>query len=621
MAFDGEIQRAIDFLQKEVYYDKKLWATFVDQFRLQDDGYNLGWRGEYWGKAMRGAVLVYQYSKDEKLYEVLNETVLDMLTVAEDNGRFSCYSVKDEFKGWDMWSRKYVLLGFEYFIEICRDEELKEKIITALCKHLDYIIEHVGDEPQKIPINKTSQYWKCLNSSSILQPVVKLYNLTKEQRYLDFASYIVKEGGADGINIFELAYQDEIPPYQYGAPKAYEMMSCFEGLAEYYLSTGIEKWKTAVINFSKKLIKTEYTAIGCLGTTHEMLDFGAARQTVFYDGASQETCVCVTFINFCKTLFEITGDTYYLDKMEYTFHNVYLGAFNYEHKICFERSNVRTSIQVTGDMKPNPTVLPFDSYSPILPSNRGRKIAGGQMFRDGSHYGCCACIGGAGIGTFLKTAFFADKNAITVNHYLNGIVQTENVLIYIETDYPTDEKIKITIYTEECGVITLKLRIPDWCKKYTVDLPYTVNDNYITVTKKWKNGDSVTLNLDMPIIANYPMKWDSANLYIDRDPIDKSKFFMRTFSYDEKDSRYVNLQKGPICLCADSRLDKSADDLYDIKVNADNTVDFAVSKSPFESRICLELTENNGNKIRLVDYACAGRDWETMISPWLKTSK
>ena len=113
MAFDGEIQRAIDFLQKEVYYDKKLWATFVEQFRLQDDGHNLGWRGEYWGKAMRGAVLVYQYSKDEKLYEVLNETVLDMLTVAEDNGRFSCYSVKDEFKGWDMGSRKYVLLGFE----------------------------------------------------------------------------------------------------------------------------------------------------------------------------------------------------------------------------------------------------------------------------------------------------------------------------------------------------------------------------------------------------------------------------------------------------------------------------------------------------------------------------
>jgi len=33
----------------------------------------------------------------------------------------------------------------------------------------------------------------------------------------------------------------------------------------------------------------------------------------------------------------------------------------------------------------------------------------------------------------------------------------------------------------------------------------------------------------------------------------------------------------------------------------------------------LEFTDKNGEKFYLVDYASAGRDWETTIAAWLKT--
>lgn len=45
------------------------FKSFDQQFRDQQDGENQGWRGEYWGKMMRGAVMVYEYSQNRELYQ------------------------------------------------------------------------------------------------------------------------------------------------------------------------------------------------------------------------------------------------------------------------------------------------------------------------------------------------------------------------------------------------------------------------------------------------------------------------------------------------------------------------------------------------------------------------
>ena len=61
---------------------------------------------------MRGGVLTWEYTLDAELYDVLTETVWDMLTVADSDGRVSTYSRETEFGAWDLWCRKYVLLGY-----------------------------------------------------------------------------------------------------------------------------------------------------------------------------------------------------------------------------------------------------------------------------------------------------------------------------------------------------------------------------------------------------------------------------------------------------------------------------------------------------------------------------
>lgn len=243
-AFTGILDKTIRFVEDFQLLDSDNWARFVNQFKVRTDSENNGWRGEYWGKMMRGAAFTYAYTRDEKLYKALCDTVEDMLTAEDEFGRISSFTVPTEFHGWDLWCRKYVMLGMQYFMEICEDEDLKKRCVASMCRQCDYLISKLGPKREgKLPITSASECWRGLNSSSILEPVVRLYDLTGDKKYLDFASYIVSEGGTSICNIFDLAYEDKTDPYQYPVTKAYEMMSCFEGLLEYYRATGIERYK------------------------------------------------------------------------------------------------------------------------------------------------------------------------------------------------------------------------------------------------------------------------------------------------------------------------------------------------------------------------------------------
>lgn len=404
-----------DFIDKTIRYietvqltDVELWDRFVRQFRENADS-DAGWRCEYWGKTMCGACLVYSYTKNKNLYCILRKTVLDIMDTQDCFGRISSYELNREFDGWDIWGRKYVLLGLQAFLEICTDECLSSDIVSCMCRQADYIIDKIGDANNgKLPITSATRHWRGLNSSSILEPFVRLYNITGEQKYLDFAGYIVSCGGTDVVNVFDLAYQDELYPYQYPVTKAYEMTSCFEGLLEYYKATGIEKYKTAIINYANKVLESDFTIIGSSGCTHELFDHSAVRQANTTNGAiAQETCVTVTLMKFFYNLTLLTGDTKYIDAFEISMYNAYLGAVNTEGVV------EPTLKKEHPDWSTEP--LPFDSYSPLTAGTRGNKIGGLKLMSDKHYYGCCAAFGAVGCGLIPKMNLLSYSKGFALN--------------------------------------------------------------------------------------------------------------------------------------------------------------------------------------------------------------
>ncbi len=605
--------------------DRALWAKFVDQFRIRQDGDNNGWRGEYWGKSMRGAVLVYEYSGNEALYDVLTESVRDMITVSDSDGRVSTYSRDTEFWGWDLWSRKYVMLGLEYYLDICRDEKLKGEIIEFIKGCADYIIAKIGAEEGQKRIVETSNYWLGLNSSSILEPFVKLYKLTGEKRYLDFSEYIIKEGGAKGVNIFELAYENKLKPCQYGVAKAYEMMSCFEGLYEYYLITGVEKYKVTLERFARAVIDSEVTIIGCCGVTHELFDYSKFRQTVRYEGVSQETCVSVTWMKFCARMLLLTGDSVYADCIENTYYNAYLGALNTEK--CRAKpingSYVMKYVERYGrDFKI--TLLPFDSYSPLLSGKRGQKTGGMQVLSDKSYYGCCACIGAAGLGVFLKTDVMSDREGIVIEQYLDGHAEFEYdgsaVSLDISTEYPFDGRISIKVASEKS--FNIKLRVPSFAKgRYILDGQKGETENGYVSIKKPEGELDLTLELNMPLIVHRPFRWDSCYTYVNKSYGEMEKVEIK---FNKGEEKYVAFTKGPITLALDSRSGRNAGEVFALDLADGDEVDFnktTLTLDGKETLLALEIEDDKGTPITLCDYMSAGKDWESDIAAWLATEK
>lgn len=624
--YHGIIDKSVKFIEEMQLLRTDLWKRFVQQFK-EDADYEAGWRGEYWGKMMRGACFVYEYSGNSQLYEVLTETILDILNAQEENGRISSYGIDHEFDGWDIWGRKYVLLGMQYFLEICKDEALSGKVINSMCRQLDYIMTKIGDESEgKLPITKATRHWRGLNSSSLLEPVVRLYNITGEQRYFDFASYIVECGGMDIVNVFELAYKDQLYPYQYPVTKAYEMTSCFEGLLEYYRVTGNEKYKTSIINFANKILESDFTIIGCCGCTHELFDHSTVRQANTTNGViMQETCVTVTLMKFFYQLTLLTGDSKYVDAFEISLYNAYLGSINTEKVIepMILKEHPDWSIEA----------LPFDSYSPLTAGTRGNGIGGLKVMSDNHYYGCCACIGAAGLGVVPKMALLKSARGFVLNLFIDGSVQTvtatgNKLMLKTETDYPVTGNIKVTLELEKRETFELCVRIPAWSKQTILFVngeEKKAEQGYVSIEKEWMTGDVVEMELDMRTEAVYPISYGHQVLV--NEVIWGANYMIPTYDEEDPIAKYhLALRRGPIVLAQENRLGYSVDEPVDIQVEQGGYVLTAfpeTEKAPYGHMLELEVPLADGSKMHVTDYASAGKLWteESKMAAWILVTK
>jgi len=622
--FKGVIDETINFIENMQLLNPELWFRFVQQFRLHTDTDN-GWRGEYWGKMMRGACFVYSYTRNKKLYEILTKTVGDMLNSFDEHGRISTYPIEKELSGWDVWCRKYVLLGMQYYIEICDDEEFIKEIIAGMCRQADAIMAKIGKAVDgKRPITEATGNWRGLNSSSLLEPIVRLYNITKVEKYLDFAGYIVQSGGTSIENLFELAYENNLFPYQYPVTKAYEMISCFEGLLEYYRVTKNERYKTAVINFADRILESDFTVIGCSGCTHELFDHSTVRQANTTNGnIMQETCVTVTLMKFFYQLTLLTGNPKYVDAFERSLYNAYLGAVNTEKRL---EASLKKEYP---DLHLEP--LPFDSYSPLTSGTRGSKIGGFKIMPDNHYYGCCACIGSAGAGLVPKMAVLKSGSGIVLNLYISGTIKCEtpsgnSVIIANETDYPRNGKIKITVSLNAEEEFSIALRNPQWSKTTGVTVNgeiAEVQEGYIEIHRLWKDGDVVEMELDMRTEAIKPVPYGEQVLM--NKVVWEHDYMVPNFDREDPLAKtHIALRRGPLMLAMDSRLGISPDIPVSIDIGNDGYVNALTPESdmaPYRHIVEVCIPTKDGSYFRVTDYASAGKLWteESKMAVWLRT--
>src|SRR5262245_41674623 len=214
--------------------------------------------------------------------------------------------------------------------------------------------------------------------------------------------------------------------------------------------------------------------------------------------------------------FLLHGDAKYVDVMERTLYN-----------------GLISGVSLKGDtfFYPNP-----------LESN-------GQHARQ-AWFGVACCPGN--ITRFMASVpgyIYAKRgDVLFVNLFAGGSADVDlaggKVKIAQQTRYPWDGAVRITVTPDQARAFTVNVRIPGWARDEPVpgslyrfmdkapaqpslkvhgqDVPMTIENGYVAINRTWSAGDTIELNLPMPvrrIVADDRVEADRNRVALQRGPI------------------------------------------------------------------------------------------------------
>ena len=445
---------------------------------------------------------------------------------------------------------------------------------------IDHLMTQVG--PQATAIAMTGNYFG-MASCSILEPVVYLYQRTNDKRYLEFANYIAEQlNSPEGPQLLDRADKPVARRFPHpevwwsreNGHKAYEMMSCYEGLLEMYKLTGEKKYLDAVEKTVETIIEQEINIAGS-GSAFECWYGGKERQTqpTYH---TMETCVTFTWMQLCNRLLQVTHNPQLADKLEQTMYNALMA-----------------SLRADGGQ--------ISKYSPL----EGVRSAGEEQCE--MHINCCNANGPRAFALIPQAMYHVQNQEAGDVVYVNLYAPSEatlalsgkkapKVTLTQKTDYPVGGRIEIEVTPEKASTFMMSLRIPMWCAldrvKATVNGEPLKVDAYgwLPILREWKAGDKITLELDM-----------------------RGRLV--------EQNNYQAIQRGPVTLARDSRFGDGFVDETSVVEHKDGYVeltpvgsDFAWMAFTVPMKLGTDLEGSSAIKqIHMCDFGSAGNTWERSI--------
>lgn len=371
----------------------------------------------------------------------------------------------------------------------------KRKLLDVSIRMADHMISLFG--PDK-------RHW-VPGHEEIELALVKLYRITKEQKYLDFAYWLLEERGhgyGSKGNEGEwdpFYYQDAVPvrDLESISGHAVRCMYLYCGMADVAALKHDTAYIAAMDRLWDDVVLRNMYVTGGIGSSKNNEGF-----TDDYDlpnlEAYCETCASVGMVYWNQRMNQFTGDSKYIDVLERSMYN---GAL--------------AGVSLSGDR--------FFYVNPLESK--------GDHHRQ-EWYGCACCP--SQISRFLPSIgnyiYGISANALWVNLFIGNTarlaIDGNDVILKQETNYPWDGLVKFTVASNRPLSKELRIRIPGWCKSYSLSI--NGKDIYVPVEKgyavisNWKSGDIISLNMDMPVekvAADPRVKQDMGKRAVQRGPL------------------------------------------------------------------------------------------------------
>lgn len=374
----------------------------------------------------------------------------------------------------------------------------KRKLLDVSIRMADHMMDQFG--PGK-------RHW-IPGHEEIELALVKLYEVTNQEKYLNFAYWLLEERrhghGSKGTEGTwnPMYYQDEMPVRKLSTINGHAVraMYLFCGMADVAALKNDAGYIDALNRLWDDVVLTKMYLTGGIGSSRHNEGFTEPYDLPNYE-AYCETCASVGMVFWNSRMHQLTGDSKYIDVLERSMYN---GAL--------------AGVSLKGDL--------FFYVNPLASHGKHHRK---------EWYGTACCP--SQISRFLPSIgnyiYGTSKETVWVNLYIGNKTEVntgkETITLTQETNYPWDGNVTLTVESLKNKVRKeFRLRIPGWCKSYTVTINGKsianplIEKGYLVINRKWVSGDQVTLALDMPVEmtqADPRVKENSGKRAVQRGPL------------------------------------------------------------------------------------------------------
>jgi DUF1680 family protein len=362
--------------------------------------------------------------------------------------------------------------------------------------------------------------------------LVKLYRITGKKEYLETAKYFILERGHyTGYNSSSndpwqngAYWQDHVPVVQQNEAVGHAVRAgyLYSAVADIAALTDDKKFLQAIDTIWNNVVSRKLYVQGGLGAIGSGERFGDNYELPNAT-AYNETCAAIANVYWNHRMFMLHGESKYIDVLEKTLYNGLISGVGMDGKSFFYTN----AMEIKNTFHHKDMEETRSGWFPCscCPTNVTRLIPSIPGY-----------IYGVKENNIFINLFVAGTASVVIN---NKAVQLEQ-----QNNYPWDGKLIFKVFPKSPSSFNMRIRIPGWAldeaipsdlykfnvshsKKVEIRINgnpanYSMENGYAVLTKTWKKGDVVEIDLPMDIkrvVANEKVKEDRGKVALQRGPI------------------------------------------------------------------------------------------------------
>ena len=475
-------------------------------------------------KWIEAAAYSLVWKKDEALEKEIDEAVELIAAAQQEDGYLDTnFIIENKEQRWTNFKDWHELYIAGHMLEAAvayYQATGKDRFLSVMRRNVEHIMSVIGPEEGKLhayPGHEVLEMALC-----------RLYEVCGEEKYLEFAKYLIDERGkapsffaeeaerfGRGESLrrpgFDLRYfQADRPVREQTAAEGHAVRAgyLYSGMADVARLTGDDTLTAACRRIWRNLVSRQMYITGSVGQSRIAESF-----TSDYDLPNGliygETCAAIALAFFARRMSRLEPNGEYGDILEKTLYNGTISGMSLDGQKFFY-------------------VNPLE----VLPERceRNQQFAHVKPVRQ-KWFGCACCPPNLArlVCSLPEYIYNTCGDTIYVNLYTTNDASVtlgeKKIALSMTTRYPWDGA--VAIKTETGGEYTLALRIPSWCRDWTLTVGGEAVDaeikaGFAYISRKWSEGDTVLFDMQMPVSvvrANPRVSDDVGKVAVMRGPV------------------------------------------------------------------------------------------------------